>query len=72
MFALWQSGPWGSMDREGYSPFKARADQLTVIASMESTAYYQCLHDEAFMSKFDLEMTYRRQSNVALLYWGDG
>ena len=60
------------MNRVGYSPFKARADQMAIIASMESAAYYACLSNPAFMSKFDLEMTYRRQSDVALLYWGNG
>jgi hypothetical protein len=52
-----------------FSTFKARNDQLAVIASMESSEYYRCLDDPAFMSKFDVHMTYHRASEVPLLYW---
>lgn len=67
-----QKGPWDASEESNFSPFKARPDQLAVIASMESSSYYKCLDDEAFMSNFDVEMTYRRQSGVPLLYWGNG
>ena len=54
------------------SPFKAKPNQLTVIASMESAGNYRCLDNPAFMSHFDMEMTYRLSSDVALMYWSTG
>ena len=54
------------------SPFKAKPNQLTVIASMESAANYRCLDNPALMSHFDMEMTYKLSSDVALLYWSTG
>lgn len=66
-----QGGPWHREASSNYSPFKARADQWAVIASMESSAYYPCLEKEDFMSNFDIKMTYQRDSQVPLLYWSE-
>jgi Glycosyltransferase family 10 (fucosyltransferase) C-term/Exostosin family len=37
--------------------------------SMESSEYYSALNDQAFMSKFDLTMTYRQESDVVIHYF---
>ncbi|GBF98653.1 galactoside 3-L-fucosyltransferase [Raphidocelis subcapitata] len=44
---------------------------LRVVASTESSVYYNCLDDPGFMSQFDVEMTYRLCSQVPLLYFVD-
>ena len=64
-----QGGPWPRLGNETFSVFKASALQWSVIASMESSAYYSCLDDDTFMANFDIKMTYHRKAEVPLLYW---
>lgn len=44
---------------------------LRVIASTESSVYYNCLDHHGFMAQFDIEMTYRMCSQVPLHYFVD-
>ena len=62
--ALWYHAPASC----GIEPKRARTSQKTVIMSMESAAYYSCLDDKEYMSKFDIRMTYRLDSNIPLPY----
>lgn len=52
--------------------FRARPDQVTIAATMESAAYYPSLTDAAFMSRFDVEASYRLSADVVLSYYNDG
>ena len=67
-----QGGPWADHSNATISPFKHHAGQLAVVMSMESSAYYRCLDDPAFMQQFDVEMTYRKSADIPLFYWGQG
>lgn len=65
-------GVWHKPWNKTFSTFKARPDQIAILASMESSTYYTCLDFEYWMKNFDLEMTYRQSSQVQLLYWNNG
>lgn len=58
-------GPYGGS-------FRARPDQVTIAASMESAAYYPALDDAAYMAHFDVEATYRLSADVMLGYFNEG
>jgi hypothetical protein len=47
-----------------------RPGQLWVAWSMESDVNYPCLADSAFMQQFDLTMTYRRDADIWVPYFG--
>lgn len=47
-----------------------RLGQLWVAWSMESDINYPCLANAAFMQQFDLTMTYRRDSDIWVPYFG--
>ncbi|HOG46625.1 MAG TPA: glycosyltransferase family 10 [Anaerolineae bacterium] len=49
-----------------------RPGQLWVAWSMESEINYPCLADAAFMQQFDLTMTYRRDADIWVPYFGPG
>jgi alpha-1,3-fucosyltransferase 10 len=50
---------------------RGRPEQLAVVMSMESAAYYACLDSKEYMSHFDMEMTYRMCSQVPVHYLVD-
>lgn len=52
--------------------FRFRPDQVTIAATMESAAYYPTLNDPAYMSRFDIEASYRMSADVVLSYYNDG
>jgi len=51
---------------------KHRRGQIWVAASMESDVNYRTLSNPEFMKKFDITMTYRRDSDVWTPYTWDG
>jgi alpha-1,3-fucosyltransferase 10 len=57
---------------DGFPSRKARPEQLWVAVSKESSVNYPLLADAAFMSRFDVSMTYRRDSTIPLLYVEEG
>ena len=64
--ALWYHSP-----AAGAPPStKPHPAQIRVIMSMESAKYYPKLSSKEFMSKFDIEMTYRTTSDIPLYYAG--
>ena len=48
---------------------KHRPEQLSIFSSMESADIYQKLRDNAYMSKFDLKMTYELNSDAIMSYF---
>lgn len=63
--ALWYHGPRSCGSA---FPERAFAAQIAVIGSIESSINYYCLDDPVFMSRFDVEMTYRLSSHIPLPY----
>lgn len=47
---------------------RARPDQVTIAATMESAAYYRGLIDPAYMAHFDIEASYQLKADVMLAY----
>jgi hypothetical protein len=62
--AVWYHAPSAC----GQAPDRAFPDQIAIVASMESSAYYNCLDDAQYMARFDIEMTYRMTSDIPTPY----
>jgi Glycosyltransferase family 10 (fucosyltransferase) C-term len=62
--AIWYHAPTAC----GQKPDRAFPQQIAIVASMESSAYYSCLDDPNYMRQFDLTMTYRLSSDVPIPY----
>ena len=56
------SGPYRGGSR------RARPDQVTIAATMESAVYYPGLVDPSYMARFDVEASYRLAADVMLSY----
>ena len=62
--ALWYHAPSACDTR----PDRVFPEQLAVVMSMESAVNYGCLDNPAYMSAFDVEMTYRLSSQILIPY----
>jgi alpha-1,3-fucosyltransferase 10 len=62
--AIWYHAPHAC----SLKPQRAFPKQIAIIASMESSAYYRCLDDALFMSRFNITTTYRLSSDIPTPY----